>query len=108
MLVQLLWLRALGCLGAARSYIPIACANGVSTLGVGSIGQEVVKSTYGTFHWMSGATKRIYVPNGSEVLLRRLQAVFAPLDPVPDSAAFNVHANVHVAEAANPKLDFRL
>ena len=55
--------------------------------GIGSKGQECVKSVFGTVIWMTG-THRLYAPNNDGDLLRRLRVVFPPFNTVHDSASY--------------------
>ena len=52
--------------------------------GIGSTGQEVVKSVFGTVMWMT-TTHRAYVPSQDGELIRRLRVVFPPWNPVHDA-----------------------
>ena len=56
--------------------------------GVGSAGQEVVKSPFGTILWMT-TTHRLYSPNGGAELLDRLRCVFPQYNTVHDALPFH-------------------
>ena len=56
-----------------------------SFAGVGSSGQEVVRTPYGTLIWMTRDC-RIYSPNGQPELLRLISAGFPAWSPAADMA----------------------
>ena len=59
-----------------------------ATAGVGTAGQEVVRTSMGTIIWMK-RDKRLSSPNGSPALDAKLALVFPPFNPVVDMVGFH-------------------